>query len=268
VPTMESTRPRRTNRKAEPTDLCVALPEPGLALTQDSEWCVVETDLGWQRIRFHDYGELYSIPGLYEHLFYDILKCDSPAMVCGLLDDQMRKAQAPLADLRVLDLGAGNGMVGERLHVMGVETIVGVDICEEAAPAVERDRPGIYADYLVSDITCLPESEHRHMKSFRFTGMTCVAALGFGDIPPAAFVQAYNLVAPGGWIAFNIKADFLTDSDPSGFAGLIRAMLEQDMLTATVQKRYRHRISTDGKPLDYIAIVGRKTVDVPEEFLV
>jgi hypothetical protein len=62
--------------------------------------------------------------------------------------------------------------------------------------------------------------------------------------------------------------EWITDSHPSGFARLIRIMLERGILASPVQKRYRHRISTDGKPLDYIGLIGRKTVDVPAVFLV
>lgn len=268
MPTLESAFPRERNRKTESRKLWVALPEPSIALTQDSEWCVVRTDNGWQQIRFHDYGEVYAIPGLYERIFYDILKCNSPEVICDLLRRQLDEADYPASDLRVLDLGAGNGMVGEALSHLGVDAVVGVDICEEAVEALDRDRPGIYADYLVTDMTDLPEPDLKSLESRQFNAMTCVAALGFGDIPTAAFVQAYNLVANGGWIAFNIKADFLTNTDPSGFAKLIRTMLDRNILVSTVQHKYRHRLSTAGKPLDYVAIVGRKRVDVPADLVV
>ena len=42
------------------------------------------------------------------------------------------------AQLRVLDVGAGNGMVGEELDRMGAKHIVGVDIIPEAAEAAQR----------------------------------------------------------------------------------------------------------------------------------
>ena len=61
--------------------LLVALPEPGLSMTQDAEWCVVRDNGTWRQIRFHDYCELYSVPGLYEKVIYDILQCDSPHVV-------------------------------------------------------------------------------------------------------------------------------------------------------------------------------------------
>ena len=60
---------------------CIALPEPSLSMEQDSEWCVIRDEGQWQEIRFHDYEEIYMIPGLYERLFYDILKCNSPTTI-------------------------------------------------------------------------------------------------------------------------------------------------------------------------------------------
>ena len=88
-----------------------------------------------------------------------------------------------------------------------------------------------------------------------------MAALGFGDIPPEAFVRAYNLIEDGGWVALNIKEDFLERED-SGFAGLIRRMLNDDTLELREQRRYCHRLSLAGEPLYYVALVARKRSDV------
>ena len=48
--------------------------------------------------------------------------------------------------LAVLDVGAGNGMVGEQLKCSGVKRSL-VDIIQEAKQAALRDRPGIYKEY-------------------------------------------------------------------------------------------------------------------------
>lgn len=237
---------------------CIALPEPNLSMEQDAEWCVIREEDQWREIRFHDYGDLYLIPGLYERLFYDILKCNSPTTIRKLLEDQVIKAGQNPRDLRVFDLGAGNGMVGEELADMGVETIVGIDIIEEAAIATERDRPGLYKDYFVKDMTNLSDEDRTNLASFNFNALCCVAALGFGDIPRVAFAEAFNLVANGGWIAFNIKENFLDSKDTSGFSTLIRAMISSGLLDIRVQRRYQHRIATNGDSLFYVAIVGRK----------
>lgn len=245
----------------------VALPEPSMSMSQDAEWCVVRVDDEWRQIRFHDYSGLYSIPGLYERVIYDILRCDSPHTIRSLLERELLATGTPPNHLRVLDLGAGNGMVGEELASMDAAAIVGVDIIEEAAMAAERDRPGLYEAYYILDMTNLSADRRRQLATHRFNALTCVAALGFSDIPPRAFAAAYNLVATGGWIAFNIKEDFLAEKDRSGFAGLIRAMVDDGALELRQRRRYQHRLATSGRPLHYMAIVGIKNRDVPEEML-
>lgn len=257
---MEAALKRRAQPARRP--LYIALPEPGLSMEQDAEWCVVRIDDEWEQIRFHDYDEVYAVPGLYERLFYGILQCKSPATVCGLLEQEVRRTGSTPQNLRVLDLGAGNGMVGEELANLGVKTIVGVDNIEAAADATKRDRPGIYEDYLVTDIADVSDRRRVQLAGYEFNCLTCVAALGFGDIPPAAFVKAYDLVATGGWIAFNIKDDFLDGHDTSGFSRLIKAMNQEGALSIQVRKRYQHRLATDGRPLYYTAIVGIKLRDV------
>ena len=259
APTTERRASKSTNG-----ELQVALPEPSLSMTQDAEWCVVRVDGEWRQIRFHDYDQLFSVPGLYEKVIYEILRCDSPHVVRGLLEAELSDSGTPPGNLRVLDLGAGNGMVGEELAEMGTDSIVGVDIIEEAAEATQRDRPGLYEKYHVVDMTTLNEGQRRELQSYHFNALTCVAALGFGDIPVSAFVSAFNLIQPGGWIAFNIKEDFLASGDGSGFSGLIQTMLEDGTLELRRRQRYEHRLATDRHPLYYVAVVGVKKRNVPE----
>jgi SAM-dependent methyltransferase len=236
-------------------------------LEQDHEWCRVTVDGKTRDIRFHDYDEIYAIPGLYEFLFYERLECCSPEVVRSLLEQELEAEDADPASLRVLDLGAGNGMVGEELADLGVRSIVGIDLLPEASAAAHRDRPGIYRDYFVLDLTELPDARRRDLQRHRFNALVTVAALGFGDIPPLAFAEAFNLVSDGGWIAFNIKEDFLSDSDPSGFSKLIGRLLETGIVEKRAEKVYCHRLSTTGDELDYVAIVGTKCSDVPAELI-
>jgi predicted TPR repeat methyltransferase len=235
-------------------ELEVRFPPNGDGLDQDEEWLEVEHDGRKSRVLFHDYATIYSIPGLYERLFYDTLHCESPEAVCGLLADQV-----DLRDLTILDVGAGNGMVGEELARRGVRSIVGIDIIEEAKMAAERDRPGVYDAYHVLDLTDLPADTRTELEARRFNCLITVAALGFGDMPPEAFSAAYDLVEDGGWVAFNIKSRFLADDEePTGFAQLIGQMEDEGRLEVLADRRYRHRISVTGEPLYYVAIVGRK----------
>ena len=230
---------------------------------QDEEWCEVIVDGETRSVRFHDYDEIYSLPGLYEQLFYDVLKCDSPRVVCQLLAELLEASAESPEDLRVLDVGAGNGMVGEQLRTLGVEMMVGVDIIPEAAQAAERDRPGVYDDYHVVDLTNLSDETRSELDDHDFNAMVCVAALGFGDIPPNAFAEAFNMVDIGGHVAFNIKEDFMSDEDETGFSALIRHALEEGTLELEGEMRsYRHRLSAAGRPLQYLAASAIKRRDL------
>ena len=228
-------------------------------LDQDEEWCTVGLpDGGERRIRFHDYDEIYPHPGLYEQIFYERLACSSPETVVGLLERRLVAQSVDPQTLRVLDLGAGNGMVGDELARIGTGALVGVDIIEEAASAAARDRPGLYDAYVVQDLTALEPAGEARLRARNLTALTCVAALGFGDIPPLAFATAYDLLPVGGWLAFNIRDEFL-ETGGSGFARLIRGMRDDGWIELLDTERYVHRLSSvDGEPLHYVAIVARK----------
>ena len=254
-------------RRMQQGDLMIALPAADLLLAQDEEWCVVRVDGEWREIRLHDYDELFSVPGLYERLIYDVLKCDSPARIRKLFEAELDASSTQAGTLRAFDLGAGNGIVGEELADMGVEFIVGADIIEAAAAATQRDRPEIYAHYHIVDMTRLNQSDRRELAGYGFNCLTCVAALGFGDIPTEAFANAYNLIEPGGWIAFNIKSSFLDRGDTSGFARFIQSVMDDKTLEVRKTQHYQHRVGTNRQPIQYTAIVGKKRRNVREEML-
>jgi Methyltransferase domain len=225
---------------------------------QDEEWCEVVTNDKKQRIRFHDYEEVFDIPGLYEKLFYDTLECCSPGYVVNLLEDVANEWDTELDSFKVLDVGAGNGMVGDELHHRGVNKIVGIDIIEEARHAALRDRPGVYADYRVANLTDLSGQDEAELRNHKLNCLTTVAALGYGDIPPSAFLKALDLISTPGWAAFNIKEDFLHANDHSGFSHLIRQLIQQEHIQPHCYRRYRHRVSIAGEPLFYIAMIVKK----------
>jgi len=218
-------------------------------------------------LRCHDYDKIYTHPGLYEQIFYDRLQCASPEKVGALLKNALDINQQNFSELRVLDLGAGNGMMGEILKSYGVARLLGVDIIAEAKEACLRDRPGIYDDYYISDFTSLSPESIREISAWSVDCLTSVAALGFGDIPPEAFFRALQFVAVGGWVAFNIKETFLRKSDSSGFSRFIRNLVFSDYLDIHHLERYRHRLSMEGTPLYYFALVARKREEIPPDYL-
>lgn len=237
-------------------------------LSQDEVYFYLLDEQGQKtKIRLHDYVQLYHTPGLYEQVVYERLKCQSPSIVTEVLKYSLSQSGQSLNELRVLDLGAGNGIVGEELKKHGVSRLIGIDIIPEAREATERDRLGVYDAYYVMDLCSLTAEERDEIASWSADCLISVAALGFGDVPPQAFVEAFNMISQHGWIAFNIKETFLDRNDDSGFSTLIRELIASRYLELYYLRRYRHRLSLEGMPLYYFALAGRKNDHVPPSFI-
>lgn len=228
---------------------------------------VVKDDGEREKVPFHNYGRIYESPGLYEQIFYDRLRCNSPKVVTELLYKALKGAQENFTELRVLDFGAGNGLMGEALNSHGVARLVGADIEPNAKVAADRDQPGVYDDYFVGDFTNLSNEQIEELEGWSFNCLTTVAALGFGDIPVDAFFQAVNLVKEGGWLAFNIKESFMKPTDKSGFSTFIRNLMLSEYMDIHLIERYRHRLSMEGVPLYYYAVIAKKNKQLPKDFI-
>lgn len=242
-------------------DFEISIPECNRGLDQNEEWVQVTTGEGAEKIRLHEYGRFYEIHGLYDQL-YQRLRCQSPAVVCGALKEEIHKIDRKPRRIRALDFGAGNGQVGERLtREIGCEVLVGLDILPQAMEAAQRERPGIYDQYYVADLANLTEREKDVLSRWRFNALVTVAALGFGDIGTKAFLNAINLIEKDGWVAFNIKDRFLSEDDDSGFHEALSSIMAGS-LEIVHSRRYRHRDSLAGDPLYYYVLVGRKISDI------
>lgn len=250
-----------------PSGFEIRFPERSDDLNQDEEWFEFQLDGRPRKLLIHDYAELYSIPGLYEALVYDKLACKSPLRLANLLAAVLTDWRAEPKDLRVLDLGAGNGIVAEELGKLGVQHLVGLDLLTEAEHAAHRDHPGLYADYLVTDLSSPSQGDITRLENHQLNCLVTVAALGFGDIPPEAFSTAFNSITPSGWLGMTIKDEFLDPADKSGFSRFVKAMIDQQIIEIQAYQRYCHRLSIDGERLLYVAIVARKKRDVPTSLL-
>jgi predicted TPR repeat methyltransferase len=236
----------------------IEFPSLEFRMDQREEWIIVHSEDSNEKICLHDYARFYKMPGLYEEVIYKHLKCNSPQVICGLLKKELEKKSGGSQNLRALDFGAGNGIVGEYLkQKIGCDILVGVDIIPEAFDATQRDRPGIYDDYYVMDLSQPKTFEEKKLEMWNFNMLLTVGALGFNDIPTRAFINALNIVEDDAWVAFNIKDKFLSKNDDSGFKNVLDSMVG-DSFHVLQMKRYCHRLSISGEPLHYHAIVGKK----------
>ena len=210
-----------------------------------------------RKLRLHDYVEVYQIPYLYEHLM-EKLDSQSHRVLTSLLVEQFTQAGGTVEDMVVLDIGAGSGLIGQTLAGLGVKSMVGIDIIPEAAEAACQQYPGVYENYYVEDLSKLTEITKQALNRRGFNSLICCSALSNGHVPADALSVVFNQIAPNGLIAFNVAEYFWKDNSKAGFRHQHSWVENQSVFEIMRMHSYRHRFYTDGRPLEYLAIVGRK----------
>lgn len=245
----------------------VEIPIISNSVDQDQEFIILVQGEKRRKIRLHDYQTIFSIPGLYEKIVYEILECNSPKVVTKILKEEIKKESDDISVLIVLDLGAGNGIVGEQLIKIGVDEVIGVDIIEEAKEAAFRDRPEVYSEYIVDNLALPDENSHRILEEKSINCLTCIAAIGYGDIPPNTLAYAINYIDEQGWIALSVKEEFLKEDDNSGICEFYEELVQMEVVEIKKRKNYMHRKSILGDKLKYDAIIAKKNADIPNQIL-
>ena len=209
-----------------------------------------------ETMRLHEYERVYAVPGLYEQVVQERLECASPRRLADTLIDAVRAAGGGPGDLRGFDLGAGNGVVGDELAARGVDVQVASDNIAAAREAAERDRPGLYAEYLVGELTDW-ERLAGLVADRRLNLLTAAGALGRGHVPSQDFTRLWGLFPPGSWLAITVAERLAQPGD--GDIGDWLAATEAGGDTEIVRREpFRHRLTMAGEPITYLVVVGRR----------
>jgi hypothetical protein len=224
----------------------------GRAQTEEA-FTVFYDDGREEHMRLHEYARVYAVPGLYDEVVYDQLRCTSTRTLATMLIDA---AGAP-AKLRVFDLGAGNGVAGEELARAGATVALGSDNIPEARDAALRDRPGVYEEYLVGELGDLPEPAAL-VGDRDLNAMVCAGALGMGHIPATAFGAIWDAFPSGALFSASVHED-LADPGTSDFGDWLAEVTAEGGTTELVaRERIFHRETMAGDPIHYVAVVARK----------
>ena len=227
-------------------------PTPGRR--QGEEQFLLHRDGATESVVLHDYATVYSVPGLYEEVVQNQLRCASPATVADAAMEAATSLGLEPAQLRVFDLGAGNGVVGEELRARGATVVVGADGIDEARDAAHRDRPGLYDHYLVgerldgAEVTRLVSEE-------RLNALVAAGAVGEGHVPVDALDELWSTFPSGSVLALTLKDGNPDDHDVSDVEAMVAARTDT---TVVVHRRFRHRLSMAGDELYYVVLAATK----------
>jgi hypothetical protein len=214
-------------------------------------------------VHLHDYARLYRVSGLYEYIVQEMLDCRSPQVTAEALARALKRLALDPADVRLLDLGAGTGLVGELVRGLGVTTVVGLDALAAAREACLRDRPGVYHDYLVGDLADPGPELLGQLRRHRPSGLVAAGAFGGTHMPVKALVNALALLSSGAPVVFTIDQRWMRADASGGFRTTVTRLLASGELRLLERSRFRHRLSTGGEPVSYELLAAAKVRPSP-----
>ena len=98
----------------------------------------------------------------------------------------------------MLDAGAGTGLFGSILRVLGYEDLVGIDISERM---LEKARQKVAYHGLHRMVL----GEPLGFDGGTFSAAVCVGVFTTNHAPPEAFDELVRVVEPDGWVIFSVR---------------------------------------------------------------
>lgn len=143
----------------------------------------------------------------------------------------------PDKSARVLDAGAGTGMVGVELARRRFSRITALDMSPGMlATAKEK---GVYEDFVIGELgKSLP------FETGGFAGTTCVGVFTYGHALPESLDELVRATKAGGPVVFSIRTDYYTDA---GF-DVKQAALETEGKWSLLERSEPFRPMPNGEP--------------------
>ena len=131
-------------------------------------------------------------------------------------------------EVKVLDAGAGTGMVGEELARLGFRHITALDL----SPGMLKtaNKKSVYEKLVVGEL-----GKPLDFETGRFGGTTCIGTLTFGHAPPESLDELVRVTEAGGTVVFSMRTDYYTEG---GF----------DVKQASLEQAGKWRLLERGEP--------------------
>jgi len=108
-------------------------------------------------------------------------------------------------DARVLDAGAGTGLVGELLAKEGYKNLVAMDISEGMLE--EARNKGVYREF-----DQMVMGERLDYETDSFDAVVSVGVMTVGHAPASSLDELIRVTKPGGYIVYSLRPDVYRDS--------------------------------------------------------
>ena len=105
---------------------------------------------------------------------------------------------------KVLDAGAGTGMVGEELARRGFERITALDMSPGMLATANEKK--VYEDLTVGEL-----GKPLPFETGGFAGTTCVGVLTIGHAPLESLDELVRVTQAGGPVVFSMRTDYYTE---------------------------------------------------------
>ena len=99
----------------------------------------------------------------------------------------------PKDQIKIIDAGAGTGLIGVELKKLGYTNLCALDITAEMLK--EAKKKEVYTEFICTSLNGQPIA---HIKSGQFDAFICGGALLTGRIGSSAFVEMIRMVQTGG----------------------------------------------------------------------
>ena len=140
-----------------------------------------------------------------------------PPAIAGLVARYVRERDAP-----ILDAGAGTGIVGEVLAILGYTKLTGIDL-SDGMLAIARAK-GVYAELRNQTL-----GERLDFAEHAFAAVVSAGVLTTGHAPPSCLDELIRVTRPGGHLIFTLSTPVYEEG---GFRPKLEALSGQGLWRA------------------------------------
>lgn len=125
-----------------------------------------------------------------------------PAIVTALAARYLRSSDVP-----ILDAGAGTGILGEYMNILGFESVEGLDLSKEMLEVAAAK--GVYSELHHEAL-----GPRMNLPSNSYGGVMAVGVLTAGHAGPDCLEELIRVTRPGGTIVFTVTEPVYADFAP------------------------------------------------------